>query len=306
MQAIEKPTAKAMRRSLRIPKEVAILLIGSDARGKEFMEQTKTVVLSRHGAGIVSMHRLGVEQELIVIREECKREAEIRVVGEIGSEDGLYTYGVAFLDPDIDFWDFWGVEFGSPTDPGASEPCMVLQCNMCGRHEAISPDALESEIYAVHDGLLRDCKQCHRSTLWKRTSGEVPGNLDMPEAVAVSAELTPPLEPMPPPAASKNRRKHMRINVNFAGRVSNHGFEDDIVVCENISLGGLCFKSSRFYQKTTAIEVAAPYTHGSPDIPVSARIVYVMELPEEKMFRYGVQYLHPAKDGRSPAPLSAL
>jgi len=303
MQVIEKPGPKAVRRSARIPKEVAILLIGSDARGREFVEQTKTFVLSRHGAGIVSVHKLGVEQELIVIQQECNREAEIRVVGRIGSEDGLHTYGVAFLDPDIDFW---GVEFGSPTDAGASEPCMVLQCNMCGRREAISPDALESEIYAVHDGLLRDCKQCHRSTLWKRTSREVPGNLDMPEAVAVSAELTPPLEPIPPPAASRNRRKHMRINVNFAGRVSNHGFEDDIVVCENISLGGLCFKSSRFYQKTTAIEVAAPYAHGSPDIPVSARIVYVTELPEEKMFRYGAQYLHPAKDGRSPAPLSVL
>ncbi len=303
MQVIEKPGPKAARRSARIPKEVAILLIGSDARGREFVEQTKTFVLSRHGAGIVSVHKLGVEQELIVIQQECNREAEIRVVGRIGSEDGLHRYGVAFLDPDIDFW---GVEFGSPTDAGASEPCMVLQCNMCGRREVISPDALESEIYAVHDGLLRDCKQCHRSTLWKRTSREVPGNLDMPEAVAVSAELTPPLEPIPPPAASRNRRKHMRINVNFAGRVSNHGFEDDIVVCENISLGGLCFKSSRFYQKTTAIEVAAPFAHGSPDIPVSARIVYVMELPEEKMFRYGAQYLHPAKDGRSPAPLSVL
>ncbi len=302
MQMIEKPGAKVARRSVRISKEVAILLIGSDARGKEFVEQTKTVVLSRHGAGIVSVHKLGVEQELIVIRQECNRETEIRVVGQIGSEDGFYTYGVAFLDPDIDFWD---VGFGSATDAGTSEPPMVLQCNMCGRIEAISPDALESDIYAVHDSLLRDCKQCHRPTPWKRTSGEVPANLDMPEAVAVSAELAPPLEPLSPPAAS-NRRKHMRINVNFAGRVSNHGLEDDIVVCENISRGGLCFKSSRCYHKTAAIEVAAPYAPGSPDIPVSAQIVYVQELPEEKMFRYGVQYLHPVKDGRSSTPLSAL
>lgn len=96
MQAVEKPGAKAVRRSARMPKEVAILLIGSDTRGREFVEQTKTVLLSRHGAGIVSMHKLAVEQELIVILEECKREAEIRVVGEIGSEDGFYTYGVAF------------------------------------------------------------------------------------------------------------------------------------------------------------------------------------------------------------------
>lgn len=98
----------------------------------------------------------------------------------------------------------------------------------------------------------------------------------------------------------------MRIKVNFSGRVRNHGFDEDIVFCENISRGGLCFKSSRCYQKAAAIEVAAPYAPGSPDIPVSARIVYVQELPEEKLFRYGAQYLHPVKDGLSSTPLSAL
>ncbi len=118
MQTIEKPGAKALRRSVRIQKEVAILLIGCDARGREFVEQTKTVILSRHGAGIVSMHKLGVEQELIVIQEQSNREAEIRVVGEIGSENGQHTYGVTFLDPHIDFW---GIEFPPATDAGAKD-----------------------------------------------------------------------------------------------------------------------------------------------------------------------------------------
>lgn len=303
MQMIEKPGAKALRRGIRISKEVPVLLIGCDARGREFVEQTKTVVLSRYGAGIVSMHMLGVEQELIVIQEECNREAEIRVVGQIGSEDGYYTYGVAFLDPDIDFW---GVEFGSATDAGTSEPCMVLQCNSCGRREVISPDALESDIYAVHDGLLRDCKDCHRSTLWKRTSGEVPDNFDMPEAVTASVELAPPLELLPSPAASKNRRQHMRIKVSYSGCVRKRGFEDDIVVCENISRGGLCFKSSRRYYEMTSIEVAAPCSPGLSGIPVAARIVHVQELPEEKMFRYGAQYLPPVIDRRFSPTLSAL
>src|SRR5712672_2432497 len=302
MQAVENSGAEAVRRSPRIPKELAILLIGSDPQGREFMEQTKTVFLSRHGAGIASRHKLAVEQELIVIQEECKREAEIRVVGEIGSEDGIYTYGVAFLDPDIDFW---SVEFGSPTDAVAPEARMALHCTMCGRRETIMPDALESDVYAVHDGLLRDCKQCYRSTLWKRTCGKVSGSLGMHEAAALT-EPNLPLVPLAPPAASENRRKHIRIKVNFSGRVRNHGFDEDIVVCENISRGGLCFKSSRCYQKAAAIELAAPYAPGSPNIPVAARIVYVQKLPEEKLFRYGVKYLHPVKDNLSSTPLSAL
>jgi len=302
MQTIDRPGTNALRRSVRIAKEVPILLIGSDARGREFVEQTKTVVLSRHGAGIVSMHKLSVEQELIVTEKQCQREAEIRVVGEIGSEDGLYTYGVTFLDPDIDFW---GLEFGSATEAGTSDPRMALHCNICGRREVIDLDGLESDVYAIHDCLLRDCKQCQRSTLWKRTPAEARDNAGSPEAVTLSSEPAPALKHPALPAASKNRRQHMRIKVNFTGCVRNHGSEEDIVVCENISRGGLCFKSSRCYDKTAAIEVAAPYTPGSPDIPVSARIVHVQELPEEKMFRYGAQYLLPVKDSRSATILSA-
>jgi len=57
-----------LRRSSRIPKEIAILLVGSDMEGKMFSEETKTVVLSRHGAGIVSQYALYAEQELILRR----------------------------------------------------------------------------------------------------------------------------------------------------------------------------------------------------------------------------------------------
>src|SRR6266481_9136349 len=71
-------------------------LIGSDAEGRMFTEDSRTVILSLHGAGIVSSHKLIAEQELILRSKESDREAEIRVVGEIGSEDGRYTYGVAF------------------------------------------------------------------------------------------------------------------------------------------------------------------------------------------------------------------
>lgn len=96
----------------------------------------------------------------------------------------------------------------------------------------------------------------------------------------------------------------MRIDVNFSGCVRLNGFADDIVVCENISRGGLCFKSSRRYQESAGIEVAAPCSTGSAEIPVSARIVYVQELPGEKLFRYGAEFLFPADAGRFSASVS--
>jgi PilZ domain-containing protein len=289
LQPVEKLGAEGLRRSSRIPKEVAILLIGSDAQGKTFMEQTKTVVLSRHGAGIISVHKLAVEQEMTMVHVARDKEVAIRVVGQIGAEDGSYTYGVAFLDPDIDFWD---VPLSPAADSEVSAPRMILQCSFCGRRELIDPGALESDVYAIHDGIVRNCKLCNSSTLWKKSMGEVPVESSASEAALASAE--------PSPAPFKNRRQHVRTKVSFTALVRNEGFGGDIVLCENVSRGGLCFKSTQRYCETASIEVAAPYSPGSAHISVPAEIVYVQELPGEKMFRYGVQYIQRTKDpGRS-------
>src|SRR5215469_2150360 len=91
--------SESVRRSSRIPKEIDVLLVGSDTEGKVFSEQTKTVLLSRHGAGIVSRYKLSAEQELILRRLDTNREAEVRLVGQIGVEGEVYTYGVAFWTP---------------------------------------------------------------------------------------------------------------------------------------------------------------------------------------------------------------
>lgn len=299
MQGVAKLATEESRRSGRIPKEVAIRLIGWDADGKEFVEQTKTVLLSRHGAGIVSTYKLAAEQEMILVHLERNKESEIRVVGQIGSEGGSYTYGVAFLDPNVDFW---GVPFPSAKDGEVLEHGMVLQCGVCGHSEFMNTGALESDIYAIHDGILRDCNQCHRSTFWRQTTDKVSDDPALPQAEpvppdpvsceAVSHEVVSPepvatLAPCSTPQPFKNTRAHARIRVNFTACVRDPGSGDCIVLCENISRGGLCFKSRRRYFQTAQIEVAAPYSPGSPCILVPARIVYVQEIPEEGMFRCG-------------------
>src|ERR1700761_8239979 len=97
-------TNTKVRRSGRIPCDVPIVLIGTEAEGLVFSENCRPVVLSRHGAGIVSLYKLIAEQELHLRSLESNREAEVRVVGEIGTEGNAHTYGVAFIDPTIDFW----------------------------------------------------------------------------------------------------------------------------------------------------------------------------------------------------------
>jgi len=287
LQPVNKLTTQELRRGDRIPKEIGILLVGWDAQGVEFMEQTKTVVLSRHGAGIVSTHKLAAEQELVIVHQESNRETEIRVVGQIGCEGDSYTYGVAFLDPVVDFW---GVEVPSASQVEILGRRMVLQCSICGRRELADLGTLKSDIYAIHDGILRSCKRCNGSTLWKQSSEDIPDESKAPESALVSPELAPST------VAYEDRRKHVRIKVSFTASIRSYGLDDEIVICENVSRGGLCFRSKRRYYETARIEVAAPFSPGSPCILVPGQIVYVQELPGGNAFRYGVQYFTLRKD----------
>jgi hypothetical protein len=58
-----------------------------------------------------------------------------------------------------------------------------------------------------------------------------------------------------------------------------------------MSRGGVRFKSRKQYFQGNTIEVAVPYSPGAQSIFVHARIAFVQELPEEKLFRCGVAYL---------------
>jgi hypothetical protein len=106
---------------------------------------------------------------------------------------------------------------------------------------------------------------------------------------------------MPPPDKDKpaaprvNRRKHPRVKVNYSACVRHPERGDDIVVCEDMSKGGLRFKSRKHYYAQSLIDVAVPYVQGQPAIFVPAQIVFVEELPEQQLYRYGVQYLKPTK-----------
>jgi hypothetical protein len=156
---------KKLRRSGRISKSVPILLIGSDTDGRMFSEETRTVVLSLHGAGVISFHKLLAEQELVLRSLETNREAEIRVVGEIGMQGDKHTYGVAFVD---DYLDFWQMEFPPPPSPQERPLELLLECSTCGNTVTLLNGDFEFDVCAIHGGLVRHCTECGFATVWKR------------------------------------------------------------------------------------------------------------------------------------------
>lgn len=340
-----------MRRSGRIPKEIPIVLIGSDLAGKVFSEHTKTVLLSLHGAGLVSRHKLSPEQELVLRWPERNKETEVRVVGQIGGDSGLYTYGVAFSDQLLNFWE---MEFPPPSPMERELGLLTLFCSACQTLEKIDDTSIEADVCATNEGVLRFCKRCGCSTVWKMAQPGMPATTQQhrvahpPTPAPLSApasvySATPPAglvsggsHPSAPPAGANsssrpvqisastqtpspspttsvltlpslvapaeksappriNRRKYPRVKVNYIALVRHPAHGEEFVQCEDVSRGGLRFKSPIKYFEETLIEVAAPYSSGQPAIFVSARIVYMQELPEQKLFRYGVQYLNPIK-----------
>lgn len=73
-----------VRRSGRISKQLPILLLGTDTSGRVFSEETRTLVLSRHGAGIVARNKFAPDEVLTLRLLDSGREAEIRLVGQLG------------------------------------------------------------------------------------------------------------------------------------------------------------------------------------------------------------------------------
>jgi len=283
-----------LRRSGRIAKEIAILLYGSDTEGRQFTERTKTLVLSRHGASLLSRYKLIAEQEIFLRSFSNDREIEVRVCGEIGEREDGHIYGVAFLDPNVDFW---GIEFPPGEKLTKSLTQLTLECPGCKERAVVQFDAMELDVYTVNDGVLRYCKRCLISTVWKRASGDdafAEALADQKQEVQPKPVQDPPPS-QPAPAAIPNRRRDRRTKFKGTACIRCSGASEEVVECIDMSRGGFSFCSRRQYSERTMIEAAIPYTPGSTSIFVPAQIANVRELQKGKLFRYGAAYVRAPK-----------
>ena len=367
------------RRSGRIAKELPIVLLGTDATGKVFSEETKTVVLSRHGAGVVTRYRFSPDELLTLRLTGTAKEAAIRLIGQIGGEPGRYVYGVAFVDPDPEFWP---MEFPPPDPFESASQRIALECSMCQTRQDMEQGDIEEDVYSVNGNILRFCTECGTSTPWKKAEGEtlpspparpvkpilelpslfpapktskpVPGapapsfvesfepvlaaahtpspaapssysaasttsefaslsDIQTSTAVASTTAVLQAPEPAAAPSAKQasrpaakseevpvreldvngkriNKRQHVRIRVSFSACVRHPAHADEIVECENVSKGGVCFHSLQQYPLDSFIEIAAPFSPGETALFVPAQIKRVEPLSGGLVFRYGVEY----------------
>ncbi len=298
-------SAHAMRRSGRLRVEIPILILGSDERGRVFSEETHTVMVSAHGAGIVSSYKLMPEQELILRRIGSSREAEISVVGMIDEKGKLLTYGIKFLEEETDFWN---VDLPEALRHEIRPQVEALVCGECNCLAEVATGDFEQDIYSTQGGLARFCDNCALITMW-RPSQEL-GRTVPKTALKVQKEKPWEVNQLPTgmsgqpsagllvladPIDRAERRRKIRAKVNFCALVSSEKRGDDIVACIDMSRSGVSIRSRNSYPTGARVEIAVPFSleaSKAQAIFVPARIANVTGKEDESgMRRFGIEFL---------------
>jgi hypothetical protein len=270
-------SSQSPRRSDRIEMAIEVEATGLDVQGRTFHEAAVTSSISRHGAVIALQAKLGRDQELILRSLKNSKEADVRVLGLIGIKENAHVYGVALVNPAVDLW---GVHF--PVLNGEEEPLtrLVLQCGTCEEREVAHFNEIEMRVFETNHEIRRFCRLCSGTTVWKQPKK------DSFEVIKQEFQLNE--EPLLP-IATVLKRKYERIATRASACIRRPDGSDDIVKCQNISRGGLCFHSSNMYLKGARIEVAMPWSPGAENIFVPAQIVYCHRIGQA--FRVGAVYI---------------
>ncbi len=96
------------RRTIRIPLKVSVTLSGVDANGSKFVEETETVMVSKHGSSVRTHHPLTLGQQVSVLARTRNRAGHFKVVW-VGKR-GTPNEGLVGLEW-VEAQRLWGVDF---------------------------------------------------------------------------------------------------------------------------------------------------------------------------------------------------
>jgi len=243
-------------------------------------QMAQTLLVSRNGGVIRIAEKLLQGQELTLRRQldgDQIKSVRARIVAEIDQEPEGFLYAIHFLDLRSDFWD---IEFPSPAKPNEALARMLMECSFCQRREVVYLNELELKSFEIRKCVARLCKHCESPSIWAEVQSDLP-----PEPILGTRA---PLEERVIP-----RRNRTRVKTRILACIRRRGFQEEVAVCEDLSKGGIAFRSRNEYPEGTRLEVAVPYTPGSGAIFVPIRIVFSQHIPSAGLYRHGAAYLRP-------------
>jgi PilZ domain len=250
-----------------------------DSSGVVHREVVQTLLVSRNGGVIQLAQKLSTGQEVSLRRPlegDGIKTTRARVVAEIDKEPGGILYAVHILEPRADFWD---IEFPTPQKAEEALARMLMECSFCLRREVVYLNELELKSFESRKCVARICKVCDAPSIWVEAQSETAA--DGANARGLEDERVLP------------RRNRTRVKARVLACIRRRGFQEEVAVCEDLSKGGIAFRSRNQYPEGTRVEVAVPFTPGSGAIFVPIRIVFSQPIPSAGLFRHGAAYLKP-------------
>jgi PilZ domain-containing protein len=267
------------RVSFRIPVETS----WATTAGATFTQTAETLLVSRNGGVLRLTEKLDVGQELHLRRHldgDYWKKARARVVAEIDQDSGGFLYAFHLLEPRSDFWD---IDFPAPHNAEEALARLLMECSFCQRREVVYLNELQLKSFEVRKCVARLCRHCDSPSIWIESVSEVTA----PENGAVQPSVEERVVP---------RRNRTRIKARVLACIRRRGFAEEIAVCEDLSKGGLSFRSRNQYAEGSRVEVAVPFTPGTGAIFVPIRIVFSQAIPTAGLYRHGAAYIKPPLD----------
>jgi len=273
-----------IRRSDRVSLTLLLDATGTDSHGHSFAEPSRTLSINLTGAVIVLGRELKPDQQIHLKRKsstEAHREANVRVVGQFGSEKGGFLYGVEILPGQNDLW---GIEFPSIATSDEAVARMLLECSYCKAREVVYLNELDLRGFEANRGIARHCKACGVPSIWTQAPHEDEKKLTSRSRARRDQKDTLPA------GGEQRERQRIRMKTRLTACIRQAGADDELAVCEDISPIGMCFRSKRRFDANASIDVAVPYAPDAANIFLPARVIYSEEMPKAGLFRHGTEY----------------
>jgi hypothetical protein len=264
------------RVSFRMPLEASWM----ESSGLVQRAIVQTLLVSRNGGVLRMQEKFFPGQELSLRRPlggDGIRTARARIVAEIDREPEGFLYAIHILEPRADFWD---IEFPAPHKAEEALARLLMECSFCQRREVVYLNELELRSFESRKCIARICKVCDAPSIWVEAQSEFSTIESSTRRSGEDNHILP-------------RRNRTRVKARVLACIRRRGFQEEVAVCEDLSKGGIAFRSRNEYPKGARVEVAVPFTPGSGAIFVPIRIVFSQPIPSAGLFRHGAAYLKP-------------
>jgi hypothetical protein len=267
------------RVSFRMPVEASWFAAG----GVTLKRTAQTLLVSRSGGVLCLAEKVLPGQELTLRRQNGDdwKIARARVLAEFDREPEGFLYAFVILEPRDDFW---GIEFPAPHTAEEALARLLMECSFCQRREVVYLNELQLKSFEVRKCVARLCTHCDAPSIWIEAQSGTQQEGVTPKPLPLDERVNP-------------HRKKNRVKARVLACIRRRGFQEEVAVCEDLSKGGLSFRSRNQYAEGTRAEVAVPFTPGAGAIFVPIRIVFSQALPAVGLYRHGAAYVKPPADG---------